>query len=214
MRDQGDDAAAENPPARAAAVSESFEILLRRLAGGAEGALGYERLRIRLVAFFRLRFPAEAGDLADEALDRLARRLSAGTPVDSPERYALGIARLLVLEEGTRQKKERQAAIEAMRDLELSRLPTQPDPAEPALRACLESLGQEGATFILSYYAADGGADRIERRQRMAELSGVTLNALRNRALRIRLALEKCVRLRLQQEHPNSTTGRDESLKS
>ena len=67
-----------------AAAAESFDLLLQRLGQGGEGALGYERLRNRLVAFFRLRFPAQAEALADDVLDRLARRLAEGTVVDSP----------------------------------------------------------------------------------------------------------------------------------
>jgi len=209
MVDSPDEAAAENLPLPAAPLSESFQILLGRLAGGGAGALGYERLRMRLVAFFRIRFPAQAEALADQSLDRLARRLADGTSVDSPESYALGIARLLVLEEANRQSKEQRVAFEAMRELEWSGPDEDPDPAVPALRACLESLSPETARFILEYYAADDGAGRIERRRRLAEVSGVTLNALRNRALRIRLALEKCVRVRLQHESTESTSAQD-----
>lgn len=206
-------AAAESPSSGTAA-SESFHVLLGRLAGGGAGAPGYERLRMRLVAFFRFRFAAQAESLADQALDRLARRLSAGTAVESLESYVLGIARLMVLEEESRQRKERVVAAEAARHLELNREDPEADPAVPALRACLASLESDGARFILDYYAADDGAGRIERRRRMAEQSGLSLNALRNRALRIRLALEKCVRARLARQSDERTTARDETANS
>jgi DNA-directed RNA polymerase specialized sigma24 family protein len=209
---RSDDTTAANPRSSVSAVSESFDILLRRLAHGGEGALGYERLRTRLLAFFRIRFPAQAEALADDALDRLARRLAEGTVVDNLEGYAHGIARLLLLEEGNRQQKHRRAANDAMREF-VNQSDAEPDPVLPLLQACLQSLGPEAATFILDYYAADGGAGRIERRQRLAEVSGVSLNALRNRALRIRLSLEKCVRLRLRYRRSNSAE-RDESSKS
>jgi DNA-directed RNA polymerase specialized sigma24 family protein len=189
-------------------ASDAFHVLLERLAVTDAGGLGYERLRSRLVAFFRYRFAAQAEALADQALDRLARRLSDGTPVESLESYALGIARLLVLEEENRQRKERLGAVEAARHLELHRVDGEADAAIPALRACLASLGEEGASFILDYYGAEDGAGRIERRQRMAAASGLTLNALRNRALRMRLSLEKCVRGRLQ-ESRHRPAGRD-----
>jgi hypothetical protein len=208
--DSADRTVAEKAAVPAVAVSEAFHVLLDRLAAGGAGPHGYERLRTRLLAFFRCRFPVQADTLADQALDRLARRLSDGTAVDSLDRYVLGIARLLVLEEENRQRKERLGAVEAMHDLELDRWEAQIDPAVPALRACLASLGQEGANFILEYYAADDGPSRIARRQCMAETSGVSLNALRNRALRLRLSLEKCVRGRLQ-ESLNWTAERDET---
>lgn len=208
--DPADHNAAEQPPTPTVPASEAFHVLLERLAATDAGGLGYERLRSRLVTFFRFRFAAQAEALADQALDRLARRLSEGTAVHSLESYVLGIARLLVLEEENRQRKERLGAVEAMRNVELHRWDGEADAAIPALRACLASLGEEGANFILSYYAADEGAGRIERRQRMAAASGLTLNALRNRALRLRLSLEKCVRGRLQ-ESLNWPPDRDEA---
>jgi hypothetical protein len=182
-----------------------FRTLLERLAIDDNVATAYERLRTRLVSFFRLTFPVEAEALADEAIDRLARRLQDGTPVEHLAGYALGIARLLVLETGARQRKEDQAARGAMLEAELNEQDSDADAAVPALQACLESAGPESAGFILDYYAAEGGASRIERRRQLAERAGLTLNALRNRALRMRIALEKCVMARLHAaESPNS----------
>jgi DNA-directed RNA polymerase specialized sigma24 family protein len=191
-----------------------LDILLTRLAAGGDVAPEYERLRLRLVTYFRLRFPADAEALADEAIDRLARRLNDGTPVLNLAGYALGIARLLVLETGARRRKERDAAGEALLEIELDQQEAEPDPAMPALRACLEAIGPESAAFILDYYAADTGATRIARRQALAQRSGMSLNALRNRALRIRMGLEKCVRARLQAGMPRPLSRSDETVNS
>ena len=176
----------------------ALDVLLERLAAERDVAPAYEQLRMRLVTFFRLRFPVEAETLADEAIDRLARRLKEGTQVENVTSYAVGIARFLVLEAGARHKKEHQAAREAMREFEPLEIEAESDAALLALRACLDSAGAESAQLILEYYAADGGAARIGRRQQLAERLGMTLNTLRNRALRTRMALEKCVRGRLE----------------
>ncbi len=178
--------------------------LLSRLAADQDAAPAYEQLRLRLVTFFRRRFPVEAEAFADEAIDRLARRLNDGTPVDNLAAYALGIARFIALEGEARRRKEHHAAREAQRELEWQMPDSAADPALPALRACLDSLEPESARLILEYYALDGGASRIERRQLLAERAGLTLNALRNRALRTRMALEKCVKARLGGEIANS----------
>jgi hypothetical protein len=170
-----------------------LDILLTRLAAGGDVAPEYERLRLRLVTYFRLRFPADAEALADEAIDRLARRL---------------------LETGARRRKERDAAGEALLEIELDQQEAEPDPAMPALRACLEAIGPESAALILDYYAADTGATRIARRQALAQRSGMSLNALRNRALRIRMGLEKCVRARLQAGMPRPLSRSDETVNS
>ncbi len=188
----------------------SLEALFERLGADADVAPAYEQLRLRLVTFFRLKFPVDAEALADEAIDRLARRLTDGTEVANLAAYALGIARLLVLEAGTRRRREYQAALDAQLDeqtlcagynpLEQG---ASPDQALPALRACLDALGAQSARLILEYYGADGGAARIERRQRLADRLGMTVNALRNRALRARVALEKCLLARLPADYVN-----------
>jgi DNA-directed RNA polymerase specialized sigma24 family protein len=208
MTNSGGDSDVRDAPSTRAAP---LETLLERLAAGGDAAPAYEHLRLRLVTYFRLRFPPEAEALADEAIDRLARRLDDGTPVLSLAGYALGIARLLVLETSARQSKERVAAREAMLEMQMHQQEVEPDPAQPALRQCLEAIGPESAAFILDYYGAESGATRIARRQALAEHSGLTLNALRNRALRIRIGLEKCVRARLQSATPRSGSRESKS---
>jgi DNA-directed RNA polymerase specialized sigma24 family protein len=198
----------------AAARAAPLHNLLQRLAAAGDLAPAYEQLRLRLVTYFRLRFPTDAETLADEAIDRLGRRLDDGVPIANLAGYALGIARLLVLETGTRQRKERDAAREAMMQMELNLQEAEPDPAMPALRACLESIGADSAALILEYYAPDAGAARIARRQSLAERLGVSLNTLRNRALRIRIGLEKCVRARYPPEMPRPGPRSDENANS
>ena len=172
-----------------------LQALLGRLGGAGEAPeLAYEQLRRRLVAFFRLRFPPRAEALADIVLDRLATRLGDGTRVEHVAHYALGIARLVALEAQAKEQRERRAAEELAMDIERGLgEQEEPDPALAALAACLETLGSAAAQFILQYYAQDGGAARIRHRHQLATQLGLTENALRNRALRLRIALERCV---------------------
>jgi hypothetical protein len=58
------------------------------------------------------------------------------------------------------------------------------------LRICLAKLGDHATHVILTYYAWDG-SERISRRQRLAAELGLSLNALRNRAMRLRGMLER-----------------------
>ena len=71
-----------------------------------------------------------------------------------------------------------------------------PEATDAALRGCLEQLGAPAAQLILEYYV-DSGATRIEARRQLAQRLGLSINALRNRALRVRAALEACVREKL-----------------
>ena len=183
----------------AAQGASAFDSLLRRLAADGENpAHAYERLRERLLALFRVYFPAESEALTDVTLDRLAKRVAEGVTIDDTRLYALGIARMVL----------REARLRLARQHEVERDPTlQPDDDAGAeqleteralhgLRACLGTLDTDSRALILRYYAADGGA-RIRLRQQLAEAQGSSLNALRNRALRLRARIEECLRVRL-----------------
>jgi DNA-directed RNA polymerase specialized sigma24 family protein len=187
-----------------AAVPGGFDRLLQRLGeDGVDPAQAYEGLRQRLLALFRVYLPAESEALADVVLDRLAKRVSDGVVIDDVRSYSLGIARLVLQEGRLRLNRQRDAESD----------PTlQPDPDASAeqedneralrgLRACLGTLDDASRALILAYYGADGGA-RIRLRQQLAGQLGSSLNALRNRALRLRDRIETCLRLRLGERRP------------
>ena len=184
----------------AAGNDAAFGALLSRLAADGGDAAAYEALRRRLIQFFRLHVPSDADDLADVVLDRLARRIHEGTDVASVPSYALGIARMVLHEARARAARRRVAEVDPTllpdenggdaREIEV---------ALAALSQCLDAAGADARKLILDYYGADG-ASRIALRQRLAGERGISLNALRNRALRLREALEDCVRRRLGPE--------------
>ena len=73
--------------------------LLARLDPDRErAAREYERLHRVLVRFFDWRGIGSAEDCADEAIDRLAARLDADPSISDVSAFALGVARMLVLE--------------------------------------------------------------------------------------------------------------------
>jgi DNA-directed RNA polymerase specialized sigma24 family protein len=184
-------------------ASTPFDALLRRLGGdGAEGP-AYETLRRRLIRFFRVYAPAEADELADVSLDRLARKIHEGTEVLNVPLYALGIARMVLHETRARGARRRNAEADPTwaPDEDDGKDTADIETALAALSACLDGAGAEPRALILEYYGADG-AERIATRQRLAGARGISLNALRNRALRLRDVLEDCVRKRLGPVEP------------
>jgi len=181
----------------AADSAGAFGTLLARLSADGGDAQAYEALRRRLIQFFKLHVPAEADDLADVVLDRLARRIHEGIDVASVPSYALGIARMVLHEARAKSARRHLAEVDPTlapdegsaddaRDLES---------VLAALRACLDVAGTTARGLILAYYGGDG-ALRIATRKHLADQHGISLNALRNRALRLRDALEECVRKR------------------
>lgn len=159
-----------------------------RVAAGAE----YERIRSRLIRFFSIHQARSPEDLTDTAFNRIARRIAEGEEIRNARQYLSGIARILLFEDREKRRQEEHVlrmvanASDARADEEL------PD----ALEACLGALPAGARDLLARYYSADGRT-RIALRQQMAEEMGMELNALRNRALRLRERLEECVQKRM-----------------
>jgi DNA-directed RNA polymerase specialized sigma24 family protein len=153
----------------------------------------YEALRQRLVRVFVWEHVADAEALADETLDRVARRMHEGVTLLDVAAYAHRIAELLLLEaRRTAIRRDRalgdpaySAAASAASAHEIER-------RHACLEGCLGQLTPDQRGFILRYYAHEGRA-RIEVRDALAREYGIPLSALRNRALRLREKLEVCI---------------------
>jgi DNA-directed RNA polymerase specialized sigma24 family protein len=174
-------------------TAEAFAILLARLGPDAERAgAAYEALRRALVEFFTWRGAETPEECADETLDRLARRLSDGAPVESIPRFTHGIARLVLLEYWRRPDARRAPVEQLEGTAQLAPDAPDDDALHECLDRCLGELPKDGRDLILEYYAAEGRT-RIERRKRLAEALGLADAALRNRAQRLRDRLEGCL---------------------
>jgi DNA-directed RNA polymerase specialized sigma24 family protein len=148
----------------------------------------YERLRRRLLMFFAARRVPMGEVCADETLDRAARRLAEGVAVEpTVESYVLGIARNVAREEW---KKPRAAEVDWNRVPAVDRAA---DERGDCLERCLAELAPQARGWIGRFYEGRG-ADRIRRRQGLAEELGIDTNALRVRMHRIRAKLEECLR--------------------
>jgi DNA-directed RNA polymerase specialized sigma24 family protein len=177
---------------------EHLSLLLAKL-DPHDGALAgqlYEALRRRLILYFRLRRPHEAEELADRVLDRVARRIAEGVEIDSVPSYSAGVARWLLHERYASTRREARAWADLEYAQQLQTPPIEADDSAPAhraaLRHCLDGIPVIERQLILDYYAADGPA-RKRVRQALAERLRISLNALHNRALRLRKQLERCV---------------------
>jgi DNA-directed RNA polymerase specialized sigma24 family protein len=180
----------------------ALDALLRYLDADRERAgERYETLRRGLVRFFECRGCTIPEELADETLDRVARKLLEGQQVhaESPGAYAHGFAKN-VLHEWWR--KPRLNAVPSVHH----RLAGAPDTAsdtaderrKDGLDACLSALPEEDRALIVAYYAdLDGARVLIPARKELADRLGIGMNALRIRAHRIRVRLEECLRTRL-----------------
>ncbi len=164
----------------------------------------YELMRSKLVKFFRCRGCRAPFDLADEVLNRLARRAEQGEEIRSATlaEYCYGVA-LNVWRESRRNPENAFSSLETLSPSEhpaenpgrLAELNTAKQESEQrlaCLESCVEKLPLETRQLVISYYEEEKGA-KIGNRRRLAETIGIPMNALRIRVLRIRTKLEECV---------------------
>jgi hypothetical protein len=159
----------------------------------AEAGAAYESLRQRLIRFFRWNHCLFPEELADIALDRLADKLSRGAePILFPARFVAGIARMLLLEQRAKQTREKRMLLWLSWFHEHRGQSDEEDKLyDDALSHCLDCLTGDSRQLLERYYSGDG-SDRIRNRQALAAQLGIAINALRNRALRLRDSLENC----------------------
>jgi DNA-directed RNA polymerase specialized sigma24 family protein len=168
--------------------------LLGRLDPDADrAAQEYEHLHRALVKFFDWRGASPPDECADEAIDRLARRLQDNVTVEDVRNYAHGIARMILLE-------RRRASVWTSLDADsaaVSATPAAESADDDILRdcfdRCLASLPADGRSIVLQYYEGERHA-KISNRRHLAAALGLSDGALRNRVLRVRDRLELCVR--------------------
>jgi DNA-directed RNA polymerase specialized sigma24 family protein len=160
---------------------EGLDALLAALETDRERAgRKYEDLRRRLINLFAWEQCEAPEDLADEVLNRVSRKVIEGVPIPHFDRFAFGIARLVIQEE-IRKQRTRQNAVREFPPPSVAPDRTLLD----SMRDCLAHLPPDRRELIEHYYAGD--------RPALARRLGLSINALRNRALRIRDELAKCM---------------------
>ena len=175
-------------------TDQAFNSLLSALSGDRDAAADeYLRIRSSLTRYFAVRGIPSADSAADEVLDRLARKLADGAEIDVVGTYAVGIARMVVLELHKLPEFKSISDADERLTRNVDSLETGEDETRLAcLDRCLARLSDSNRDLIVRYYSSEK-REKIDTRQRLADNLGVSPNALRNRAVRIRRKLEDCV---------------------
>jgi DNA-directed RNA polymerase specialized sigma24 family protein len=166
---------------------EAFDALLIWLDSDREqAALKYERIRGGLIKIFTGRACLEPEHLADETINRVARKLKEIEKDFSGDRarYFFGVANKVHLEH-------------LRRKLPQAMPPSSTDPNRieleyNCLELCIERLTKENRDLLLRYHGADGRGE-TELRRALADELEIAPNALRIRVHRIRQRLKECV---------------------
>jgi len=175
-------------------TQEAFDTLLLSLGDDRDsGGKKYLEIRNNLTRFFEWRGCPFPEDHADETINRIAKRVAEGERIQNPAGYAMGVARLLVLE----IVKGRQREQVALNEISTSSTEEYDDSSDAedrigCLRQCLGGLSTDNRQLITDYYEGDKG-DKIQNRKKLVEKLGIPVNTLRMRALRLRDRLQVCV---------------------
>jgi DNA-directed RNA polymerase specialized sigma24 family protein len=172
--------------------------------GGDSAGERYLEMRRRLVAYFDRKNCPAPDDLADETLNRVARRLEEeGEITDAPPaRYCYIVAKYVFLEYLRRAEHNAPSLDEPPGKLsavtfrapaaERSEADELDEKRLACLEDCLQKLETESREIIIEYYRGEQRA-KIENRRALAASHAITVNALSIRACRIRDRLERCV---------------------
>jgi len=160
----------------------------------------YRDLRCRLVKFFEWNQCPFSEELADEVLDRVARK-PPEEEIRNVMEFVIGVARNVRLEAYKKAQREThieeqpggQESLADPRDREQEIVDELDQKHRLAcLRECLGNLRSDDRSLALDYYSAQEAKQKVHRKK-LASTAGITMIALRVRANRLREKLEKCV---------------------
>jgi DNA-directed RNA polymerase specialized sigma24 family protein len=174
----------------------AFQRLLNWLDPDPESAgQRYIEIRHRLVSYFNRKNCSSGQELADETLNRVARRLEQEGEItgSTPSQFCFNIARYIFLESLRRRQHQDTLHENLVPPYEFAKKDQLEQQLSQCLDHCLKKLSDEDRDIILGYYQGER-RKRIENRKAMAEILHLSLNALSIRACRIRVKLESCIR--------------------
>lgn len=147
----------------------------------------YEKIRRRLVEIFASRGCQEADDLADETINRVARRSQdvAEGYVGDPAHYFYAVAKKVFLEYVRAKPPSGMVPPTPVPAAEIER-------EHACLDRCLGQLQAQDRELIVQYFSEERRM-KIDQRKGLANRLGIAPNALRIRIHRIKLTLKQCI---------------------
>jgi RNA polymerase sigma factor (sigma-70 family) len=184
-----------------ALTAEQFAGLLQRLDSQPDRAgEKYEGLRWKLVKFFQWSSCSGAEDLADETLNRVARKLQTGDEtILHVEAYTWGVAKQIRREGQKRDGKtvrfsdmpDHNFASDAGAAIDDIHKKIQSRKEQRCLGECLGRLSLQEQELFLAYRVDKG--HYAKTRKELAKKFELSPGALRVRVIRLREKLEKCI---------------------
>ena len=177
-------------------TKEAFDVLLQWLDHDRDNAaLEYERIRRRLVRMFLGRGCWAAEECTDETFNRVTRKVPELTHYEGDK--ALYFYRVADYVYREWLKDQIKLISDENGKASSGRVEPMPDPyfkekLDECLRRCMAELSEEHRSLFLDFNDKEKRA-KIEHRKTLANQCGITVNALRIKAHRIRIQLRECI---------------------
>ena len=156
----------------------------------------YLKVRLRLTKILVCRGCGEEADvLADEAIDRVTKKLKAG---EVPQPFigdkAIYFCSFVnnICHEHFRERQRRECLPSRSAQPLVLVNPNEIDDECACLEKCMAALDERERWAVIEYYRFEKGA-KIEHRKQIARKLGINLKALRLRVYRIRVQLRCCI---------------------
>lgn len=150
----------------------------------------YELIRNRLIKIFYARGSNVAEELADETIDRVAKKIEklSESYEGDPSLYFYAVAKKVLLESARKPKSEElpRRLVKEENVNEVNEI------YHECLEKCFSKISSDKQQLIVEYYECERKA-KIDNRKKLGRLLGISNEALRVRALRIRQVLQNCV---------------------
>ena len=155
----------------------------------------YVEIRRRLVQYFDRKNSPNPHELADETLNRVARRLEKEGKItgSSPPQFCFITARYIFLESLRGRPHHESLDESSAASPEIQESGEWDQLSTDCLERCLQTLDLQERNVVIGYYHGERSV-RIENRKLISAKLGVSVNALSIRACRIRIKLGSCIR--------------------
>lgn len=160
-----------------------------------EAGVKYEEIRNGLIRFFLLKGCSEAETLADETINRVAKKINTFDTTNNHKHitYFLGFAVNISRESRKKNK---------ISDVEIENLNIKVEQNEvlfefeenryKCLEKCLSKLAAEERKLIIEYFKKEK-SEKFTHRRNLAEENGLTMGAMQVKVHRIKRVLKNCL---------------------
>lgn len=161
-----------------------------------EAGLKYEEIRNGLIRFFHYKGCSEAENLADETINRVAKKLSVLNTDNNYKHltYFYGFASKIYLEYKNKvEKKEVEFENNVHLKEPLSEVSDNLlEGKHKCLESCISKLSAEDKHLIIQYFTKDK-SEKFEHRRKLAESLNLSMGNLHVKVYRLKGVLKKCI---------------------